>query len=66
MRLVEVLSRFSIQRSVEGQFQIAKGESIQRRWIVRGADLIMWFNGVLTVEYDEIVANAEPLPCLPS
>jgi len=28
VRLVEILSRLSVQWSVEGQFQVAKGESV--------------------------------------
>ena len=55
MRLVEVLSRLSVQWSIEGQFQIAKWESIQRRWMRCVTNLIMWFNGVLTVKDDEKV-----------
>lgn len=48
MGLMEVLSRLPIQRSIEGQLEIAKKESTQHRLATHFTNLMMWFNGVLT------------------
>jgi hypothetical protein len=59
MGLIKVFSRLPVQRSVQGQLEIAKRGSIYHRLAIHFTNLIMWFSGVLTAADDD-----ERLPAL--